>query len=256
MVYASKYRQVLVQISSDLGVAEHPRLQAALASDRAALADIVPDIIYSPAEWGTVLTLEGDAAQSFLDIIQDTLANALLRTREATSKARRLIGELATACGKLPSSLIISGVTERDECPTFWYGYGDSYKASYKGTPVILKRIRVSWPTDERHAWREFCSEALLWQCLRHPNIVPLIGVDTESFPLSLCMVSPWMKNGTVLQYLRDSGDIATATRWIREIAQGLDYLHEQHIVHGALRGANILVDDNGHACLTEFWRA
>ncbi|KAJ6587629.1 kinase-like domain-containing protein, partial [Mycena vulgaris] len=36
-------------------------------------------------------------------------------------------------------------------------------------------------------------------------------------------------------------------------ISQGLAFLHDQKIVHGDLRGSNILVDDNGHACLTDF---
>jgi serine/threonine protein kinase len=51
------------------------------------------------------------------------------------------------------------------------------------------------------------CREALVWQGLRHKYILPLIGIDRESFlPSSFCMVSPWMNNGTVLKYLRDHG--------------------------------------------------
>jgi serine/threonine protein kinase len=37
------------------------------------------------------------------------------------------------------------------------------------------------------------------------------------------------------------------------EIAQGLVYLHSQDIIHGDLRGANILVDDNWHVRLADF---
>ncbi|KAF8158808.1 kinase-like domain-containing protein, partial [Mycena galopus ATCC 62051] len=37
----------------------------------------------------------------------------------------------------------------------------------------------------------------------------------------------------------------------IREIAQGLAFLHDQHVVHGIC--SNILVDDSGSACLTDF---
>ncbi|KAJ6587595.1 hypothetical protein DFH09DRAFT_1141412 [Mycena vulgaris] len=125
LVNALKFRQVLAQISSDLGVAEHPRLEAALAADRAALADNVLDILYSPADWRNVITLDGDAAQSFLDVIQDTLDSAFLHSREATSLSHRLIKKLAKASDRLPSSLIISGVTDRDERPTFRGGYGD-----------------------------------------------------------------------------------------------------------------------------------
>ncbi|KAJ7697232.1 kinase-like domain-containing protein [Mycena rosella] len=256
LVYALKYRETLVQISSDLGVADDPQLKSALAEDKAAVADTLLDVLYSPGDEQAVLALEGDAAQSLLDIVQDTLDNALLQTREDTSKARRLIGKLAKKCDKLPSSLIIFGVTQRDEHPSFCGGFGDVFKAMYQGKPVALKHMRMFQSTNQRDMRRKFCSEALVWQRLSHLYIVPLIGIDTESFPSSLCMVSPWMKNGTIIKYLSGVGKVSrqsTVNRLIREIAQGLAFLHDQKIVHGDLRGSNILVDDDGHACLTDF---
>ncbi|KAJ7690606.1 kinase-like domain-containing protein, partial [Mycena olivaceomarginata] len=36
-------------------------------------------------------------------------------------------------------------------------------------------------------------------------------------------------------------------------IAQGLDYLHSMNIVHGDLRGSNILISDDYHACISGF---
>ncbi|THU86282.1 kinase-like protein [Dendrothele bispora CBS 962.96] len=39
----------------------------------------------------------------------------------------------------------------------------------------------------------------------------------------------------------------------LHEVAQGLAYLHSQKIVHGDLRGANILINDEWQACLTDF---
>ncbi|KAJ6608485.1 hypothetical protein B0H10DRAFT_1734093, partial [Mycena sp. CBHHK59/15] len=114
-----------------LGVSDDPELKTLLHKDRLDIKEILLDIIYSPEDEQTVLRLEDDAAQSFLDLIQDTLDKALLDTSEASSKARRLIGKLSKACDKLPSSLIISGVTERDEHASFCGGFGDVYKAMY-----------------------------------------------------------------------------------------------------------------------------
>jgi serine/threonine protein kinase len=83
-------------------------------------------------------------------------------------------------------------------------------------------------------------------------------------------MVSPWMRHGTILKHLAENGD-ANVERRVRfvvtgpfllvliyffklfEIAQGLAYLHSQEIIHGDLRGSNILVDDEWHACLADF---
>ncbi|KAF7349005.1 Kinase-like protein [Mycena venus] len=65
-------------------------------------------------------------------------------------------------------------------------------------------------------------------------------------------MVSPWMEHGTVLQYLKDHGR-ANVDRLLFEVAQGLHYLHSCNIVHGDLRGTNILVNEDWSACLTDF---
>ncbi|KAJ7495448.1 kinase-like domain-containing protein, partial [Mycena latifolia] len=126
----------------------------------------------------------------------------------------------------------------------------------YLGRPVALKHLRMFQSTNQHDIRRKFCREALVWRRLRHPYIVPLIGIDTDSFPSSLCMVSPWMENGTVINYLSGIGKAHrqnTVNRLIREIAQGLAFLHDQNVVHGDLRGTNILVDDNGRACLADF---
>jgi hypothetical protein len=46
-----------------------------------------------------------------------------------------------------------------------------------------------------------YLHELIIWRCLRHDNIVPLIGTS-EQFPVSL--VSEWMSGGTVTAFLRE----------------------------------------------------
>ena len=41
--------------------------------------------------------------------------------------------------------------------------------------------------------------------------------------------------------------------RQLYQSALGLEYLHCEGIVHGDLHAGNILIDDNGNACLTDF---
>ncbi|KAJ7694798.1 kinase-like domain-containing protein, partial [Mycena rosella] len=98
--------------------------------------------------------------------------------------------------------------------------------------------------------FQRFCREALIWRNLDHDYVLPFLGVDPESFPGFLCMVSPWMSKGPIV-----NGGVAPERGSIPmyEIAVGLQYLHSQDIIHGDLRGANILLDDQGHVRLADF---
>ena len=40
--------------------------------------------------------------------------------------------------------------------------------------------------------------EAVVWKRLRHPNVVPFLGVS----PVSLQLVSRWAPNGTLTEYV------------------------------------------------------
>ncbi|KAJ7826634.1 kinase-like domain-containing protein [Mycena leptocephala] len=176
------------------------------------------------------------------------------REVENTFRLRRLATRLARVCD-VPSSLLISDVTRQEEHPSFQGGFGDVFMGKYQGRWVALKRMR-GFQTDDGLMRKQFCCEALMWQSLRHDHIVPFIGIDKDSCPYSLCMVSSWMDNGTILQYLSGFnlvGRSAVILRLIQEVADGLGFLHQQHIVHGDLRGTNILVDGDGHARLVDF---
>ncbi|KAF7349828.1 Kinase-like protein [Mycena venus] len=199
-----------------------------------------------------VLLLQGENAQAFLDAVQHVLDRGSLPTAMYTTTARRLMQKLSEAHDQLPTSLFINGVHDADAHPTFAGGFGDVYRASHDGKRVALKRIRTFTADSTNPTRLKFCREALVWQGLRHSSILPFLGIDKATFPPSLCMVSPWMKYGTILNYLRDRGrgDILRLTF---EIAKGLDYLHSMNIVHGDLRGNNILISDEHHACLSDF---
>ncbi|KAF8174708.1 kinase-like domain-containing protein [Mycena galopus ATCC 62051] len=173
--------------------------------------------------------------------------------QEHTRMALRIIRKLSESCDMLPSSLFIIGVHGRDEHPSFGGGFGDIYRASYGDQRVALKRMRhFLRGSDLRRIRLKFCREALLWKDLHHPHILPFLGIDRDSFPSSLCMVSPWMEHGTVMNYLKIHGYV-NVDKLLYEIAQGLEYLHHSNIVHGDLRGANILIKEDWSACLADF---
>ncbi|EMD36920.1 hypothetical protein CERSUDRAFT_51513 [Gelatoporia subvermispora B] len=92
--------------------------------------------------------------------------------------------------------------------------------------------------------------EADIWYGLRHDNIVPFYGASITANPPF--MVSRYMRNGHILTYLRTYPK-ENRVRLIYEVSLGMRYLHDERVVHGDLKGVNVLVDDSGHACISDF---
>ncbi|KAJ7248623.1 kinase-like domain-containing protein, partial [Mycena haematopus] len=253
IVESLECRRRVLQLSTRLELGNDPSLRTALRADEERIATLLVSILNSRSDEETVLRLEGDSAQYFLDVVQEILDGGYMMAPEHNRMALRIIRKLSASCDRLPSSLFIAGVEGRDEHPTFGGGFGDIYRASYGVQPVALKRMRHFLRGSElRRTHSKFCQEALVWKDLHHPHILPFLGIDRDSFPLSFCMVSPWMKHGSVINYLKTHG-YANVDKLLYEIAQGLEYLHSNTIVHGDLKGANILIKEDWSACLTDF---
>ena len=95
------------------------------------------------------------------------------------------------------------------------------YKGTLDGSRVCIKRVRMylrgspEKPTKvhidavafaiHHHSQipQAFCQEAVMWKRLKHPNILPLLGITV--IPLQL--ISNWMSNGDLPEYLRRHSD-------------------------------------------------
>ncbi|KAH8101163.1 kinase-like domain-containing protein, partial [Cristinia sonorae] len=100
--------------------------------------------------------------------------------------------------------------------------------------------------------------ESVLWASLSHPHILPLIGISLDLFKELPCMVTPWCANGNSKNFLQEQFAKAPviddiAVQQLYQAAQGLSYLHSEGLIHGDLRGANVMVDDTGNARLIDF---
>ncbi|KZP23839.1 kinase-like protein [Athelia psychrophila] len=98
---------------------------------------------------------------------------------------------------------------------------------------------------------RELC----VWQRLKHKNVLVLYGTAANfgQYPSFVC---PWLENGNISKYLKARADdlgMAGRLQLLCEVAAGLSYLHASGVVHGDLTGANILITDDGSACLCDF---
>ncbi|KAI6008450.1 kinase-like domain-containing protein, partial [Pisolithus marmoratus] len=92
--------------------------------------------------------------------------------------------------------------------------------------------------------------EIHIWSQLQHDNVMPLLGIVTN-FNDTVSMVTEWMERGSTHDYVQD---VAVDPRpLLVDIACSLNYLHDSRIIHGDLKGMNILISGMGHALLTDF---
>ncbi|KAH9057103.1 hypothetical protein EDB83DRAFT_2316074 [Lactarius deliciosus] len=88
------------------------------------------------------------------------------------------------------------------------------------------------------------------WRGLHHRNVLGFFGhVKIEDIIYS---VSPWMENGNIRDYVRGNPD-ADRMRLLSEVASGMEFLHENGIVHGDLCGKNVLISGDGKAFICGF---
>ncbi|KAF8137862.1 hypothetical protein K438DRAFT_2120159 [Mycena galopus ATCC 62051] len=142
IVESFECRKRVLELSSELELTDDPDLRAAIRKDEERIATFLVSIFSSKSDEETVLHLEGDSAQHFLDVVQETLDRGFLAAQEHARMALRIIRKLSESCNMFPSSLFIVGVNGRDEHPSFGGGFGDIYSASYDGQRVALKRMR------------------------------------------------------------------------------------------------------------------
>ncbi|KAJ3754577.1 kinase-like domain-containing protein [Lentinula raphanica] len=146
--------------------------------------------------------------------------------------------------------------------------FSNVYKGTWRHRTIAIKVLE---PTTLRDT---FLSEINIWKSLNHPNILRLYGAsDPESDENTpWFFVSPYMRNGSLPEYLKrlewDGGmnmgismvsevygdsSVPDLLGFMVEIAAAMEYMHSMEIVHGDLKGANVLLDNNLRCVLTDF---
>ncbi|KAG6904828.1 hypothetical protein DXG01_006865 [Tephrocybe rancida] len=160
-------------------------------------------------------------AQTLLDVFQWLLED----TKLDDDFRRRLIvatQRLCTKSGLYPVCYELKDIIRDDNGPVTGGGFADIYKGTFEGQVVCLKTIRV-YQDKIDDLLKVFSKEVVLWGQLSHKNILPIYGLFRFDKKSRLCIVSPWMKNGDIVAYLKVNPNV------------------------------NILIDDAGIACLCDF---
>ena len=150
--------------------------------------------------------------------------------------------------------------------------YGEVFKALHKPTNqlVALKKIKMD---GERDGFPVTAARELkLLQQMNHPRILKLLDIqrraeDNNTSPEKTRNVNSSSSFWIVFQWYDNdlAGIIGTARKenrhlplefirhLLRQLAEGLAYLHEHGILHRDLKPSNLLVSAEGDLCIADF---
>ncbi|KAL0064049.1 Rho guanine nucleotide exchange factor [Marasmius tenuissimus] len=238
---------------------------------------VVQDVLNDEDKYRKIIEAKGDDAQECLDLLQ------LLAEQSKTSlqsSMLKMMLRLLEHSGLYPQCLVVKDVKRPSGRPAGGGSFGDVYKGVIGGQAVCLKLPRIFEDTEDPDAdklikvllhtpvtrldpkkclqlGQEYMREAIVWRQLNHPNLLPFIGVYyLDEAPNQLCLISPWMERGDLTRYLKSAQkQNADVDRLLLayDVAAGLSYLHSKKIVHGDLKGPNVLMNADERALIGDF---
>ncbi|KAH8909689.1 Pkinase-domain-containing protein [Coniochaeta sp. PMI_546] len=140
--------------------------------------------------------------------------------------------------------------------------FGCVYLALHAITGELLAVKQVEAPSpganSQNDARKKSMIEALkreisLLRDLRHPNIVQYLGCGSSAEYLNIFL--EYVPGGSVQTMLNSYGALPEplVRSFVRQILNGLSYLHNRDIIHRDIKGANILVDNKGTIKISDF---
>ncbi|XP_057769183.1 serine/threonine-protein kinase STY46-like [Salvia miltiorrhiza] len=130
--------------------------------------------------------------------------------------------------------------------------YGDLYKGTYCSQEVAIKILKTERLNTELQ--KEFAQEVYIMRKVRHKNVVQFIGACTR--PPNLCIVTEYMCGGSVYDYLhkqKGTFKLPALLKVAIDVSKGMNYLHQNNIIHRDLKAANLLMDENEVVKVADF---
>ena len=108
------------------------------------------------------------------------------------------------------------------------------HRANWRGSEVAVKVFHMGQLSERSMA--SFHAELLVMSCMRHPNIVLLMGACRTPRP---CIVMEYMRGGSLssLIHLKKKRlSLENVVMVLQDVSRGLQYLHSINILHRDLK--------------------
>ena len=128
--------------------------------------------------------------------------------------------------------------------------FGEVYKGMWNGKiPVAIKSLKPGSMKKE-----SFLEEATIMKRLKHDHLIALYAVVSKTEPILI--VTELMRNGSLLEYLRNEGrnlGFKTLVYFNSQVAQGMAFLEQRNFIHRDLAARNVLVGENDIVKIADF---
>ncbi|XP_022375222.1 interleukin-1 receptor-associated kinase 4 isoform X2 [Enhydra lutris kenyoni] len=135
-------------------------------------------------------------------------------------------------------------------------GFGVVYKGYVNNKTVAVKKLAAMVDISTEELRQQFDQEIKVMAKCQHENLVELLGFSNDGD--DLCLVYVYMPNGSLLDRLSCLDDTPPLPwhmrcRIAQDAANGISFLHENHHIHRDIKSANILLDKDFTAKISDF---
>ncbi len=121
---------------------------------------------------------------------------------------------------------------------------------------VAIKMINLDPGTPEQmqEDRQRFFREAQAAGKLAHPGIVTIHDADEDEATQTPYIVMEYIPGRTLEEFMQQGRlPVERSLELVKQVAEALDYAHQQGIIHRDIKPANIIVTDEGRAKITDF---